>query len=267
MITDKISKILDDTARAYSFNEAVRKEDKNSLEVLLETAVDKAKKLNLLHVNHANVTVESGRNQHKYIVKMDFALVTGTTSPSVSQLKQEMRNIKISSEGSVAILENAKFCEKENIFTCQFEFPSAFSVVQNARLAEVLKKKTNRSPTPTISKVCAPTYATRRQQTKHTESTQKKRIRNDDDDNDSIDENQQLIEVADVATTNGADSESNCDETVLEPKKSLVAVEKKTKKSSWWWPFGTSDASGVSIDQTETVKALEYDASLFVKKN
>lgn len=186
MISADCSRILDETARAYGFSESVRKADKESLEELLGCAVDIAKKLHLLYVNTATVSVESGRNQHKYVVQIDFALVTGETSPSLVSLKQAMRNVKISADGRVAVLDSAKFSEKENMFTCQYEFLSTHSAEKPHRFSTtVAAKKTNRTPIPNISKVSAPTYASSGSKQKTFTVVEKKRPTLDDDDDDN----------------------------------------------------------------------------------
>lgn len=74
MITPEIGKICDDAARAYGFSERVRKEDRDSLQTLLDQTSELSQKRNLLRVNSTKVSVESNRNQHKYM-KMDFALI------------------------------------------------------------------------------------------------------------------------------------------------------------------------------------------------
>lgn len=252
MISADCSRILDETARAYGFSESVRKADKESLEELLGCAVDIAKKLHLLYVNTATVSVESGRNQHKYVVQIDFALVTGETSPSLVSLKQAMRNVKISADGRAAVLDSAKFSEKENMFTCQYEFLSTHSAEKPHRFSTtVAAKKTNRTPIPNISKVSAPTYASSGSKQKTFAVVEKKRptLDDDGDDDNEVD--------AEAASLNEED---------LFAKKP-TEHQKKRAKSWWWlWPFSSSKNAALTPEQQETIRALEFDKTLFEKK-
>lgn len=256
MISSECVKICDEAARAFGFSEHVRREDRNSLEHLLERTSEISKKLNLQRTSEAAISIESGRNQHKYIVQMDFALVPGTMSPSVSLLKTDFRNVRISTDGRVAILDDVKFCEKDNLFTCKFEVPSLHSNVPTARLTTISNKKTNKSPIPTISKVTSPTYATREKVVKKRHAEKPIRVveikkQNDDDDDD----NEENVEDA------TADSESTVDESKLtEP------TNQTEPKKRWWWPFSKSGTQKLTEEEAETIRALEYDEKLFEKK-
>jgi len=263
MISAECVKICDEAARAFGFSEHVRREDRNSLEHLLERTTEISKKLNLQRTSEAAISIESGRNQHKYIVQMDFSLLPGTMSPSVSLLKTDFRNVRISNDGRVAILDDVKFCEKDNLFTCKFEVPSLHSNVPSVRLTTISNKKTNKSPIPNISKVTAPTYATRQKGTKERRVEKpirvveiKKTSKNNDDDDD----NEENIEDA------TADSESTVDESKLTESNTASTNPTELKKRSWWWPFSKSGTQKLTEEEAETIRALEYDAKLFEKK-
>jgi hypothetical protein len=256
MITPEIGKICDDAARAYGFSERVRKEDRDSLQQLLDKTSELSKKQNLLRVNSTKVTVESNRNQHKYIVTMDFALITGTTSPSILSLKSDFRNLVIANDGRVAVLDSVEFVEKENMFTCKFEFLSHYVHTESAR---VTHRKSNKTPVPTISKVTAPTYATRQKHTnlncsaKITPCVVKESVDDDDDDGAG-----RIEEPKDQPAAESESESVGVDESQLNIKKPT---------SSWWWRlFSSGEKKSLTQEEMETLKALEYDAKLFEKK-
>lgn len=253
MITPEIGKICDDAARAYGFSERVRKEDRDSLQTLLDQTSELSQKRNLLRVNSTKVSVESNRNQHKYIVKMDFALISGTTSPSILTLKSDFRNLVISTDGRVAILESVDFNEKENMFTCKFEFLSHYLHTESAR---VTHRKSNKTPVPSISKVTAPTYATRQKHTNETCSAKiTPRVVKDsvDDDGPCLTE-----EPKDQPAAESESESAGVDESQLKTNK---------PPSSWWRRlFYSGEKKSLSQEEMDTLKALEYDAKLFEKK-
>ncbi len=255
MITAEISKICDEAARAYGFSERVRKEDRDSLQQLLDKTSELSKKRNLLRVNSTKVSMESNRNQHKYIVTMDFALITGTTSPSILTLKSDFHNLVISTDGRVAILDSVEFVEKENMFTCKFEFLSHYAHTESAR---VTHRKSNKTPVPTISKVTAPTYATRQKHTnvncsaKITPCVVKESVEDDDDGACRVEESKDQPAVESESESAGVDE-------------SQLNIKKPT--SSWWRRlFSSSETKSLTQEEMETLKALEYDAKLFEKK-